>query len=263
MSRSSHLPPRYPFQRKATIHPTHEPISISPPKSTTLEEQPEWLDDLLSDSDSSLKGISLLQSASDSVELVHGLVPKMVLFPSDDEKKSCSEESDCIYGPNSPREKCNIEFSESSVLLALSEYVSQGQMQFSDETCQNSGTSDLGSKGDCYGSDHELNGEYTGKRHPGQRSRARKLEYIAELEKTVNSFEALELEMATKYSTLLQKRVVLSMENSKLKQQMARLQQQKLMVDGEYQILSKEAESLKLGLASSLSRKHRDRKSVV
>ncbi|KMT09004.1 hypothetical protein BVRB_6g137120 isoform B [Beta vulgaris subsp. vulgaris] len=69
--------------------------------------------------------------------------------------------------------------------------------------------------------------------HPGQRSRARKLQYIAKLEKSVNAFQTLESELEFRVSALLQQKAVLSLENNKLKQQMARLQQQKLIMDGD------------------------------
>jgi len=46
--------------------------------------------------------------------------------------------------------------------------------------------------------------------------------------------QALESELAIRISTLLQQKVVLAIENNKLKQQMARLQQQKLIMDGNH-----------------------------
>ncbi|KAI8008146.1 Basic leucine zipper 6 [Camellia lanceoleosa] len=58
-------------------------------------------------------------------------------------------------------------------------------------------------------------------------------------------------ELALRVASLLQQRVALSMENNKLKQQVARLQQEKLIVDGHYQSLRKEVERLKLCLAYS------------
>ena len=173
MFRSSHLPPRYPFQKKVPAYPNYEPSSFSPPKdnepgtrhqksyarSSSLEDQPDWLDDLLSDSDSSSspKGTHYCQSAP-----FHDLVPNTVPWPSDDDKRLCSVEScnrlesQCIYGPHSPRRKCNEEFSEGSARLALSKYVSSSPMQFIDEVSQNSRASDSDLQGDCYYLPNEL-----------------------------------------------------------------------------------------------------------
>ena len=46
--------------------------------------------------------------------------------------------------------------------------------------------------------------------------------------------QALESELAVRISAQLQQKVILAMENNKLKQQMARLQQQKLIMDGKH-----------------------------
>lgn len=270
MPRPSQLPPRCPFQRKANGRPTHEPGALSPPRvnesgirhhkslshSSTLDDQPAWLDDLLNESDSNPRRIFHSRSASDSASLFDGFVPNMMLSSNKNEEHSDSKkggntlESSCVYGPNSPRRRYNTEFSDSSLLLALSDYVSQSPVQCIEDISQSSGT-----RVDC-ASNNELDSEpKTGKRHPGQRSRARKLQYIAELERNVNVLQALESELAIRISTQLQQKVILAMENNKLKQQLARLQQQKLILDGEYQSLRKEAERLKLGLSSSLASK--------
>lgn len=89
--------------------------------------------------------------------------------------------------------------------------------------------------------------------HSGQRSRVRKLQYIAELERTVDVYQTLESELAIRVASLLQLRVALSMENSKLKQQLAKLQQQKLIMDGQHKSLRKEVERMKGGLADSIN----------
>ncbi|KAI5343587.1 hypothetical protein L3X38_011463 [Prunus dulcis] len=92
-------------------------------------------------------------------------------------------------------------------------------------------------------------------RHPGQRSRIRKLQYIAELERTVGVLQTLESELAVKVASLLQQHVALSMENNKLKQQLARLRQGKFIVDSQYQSLKKEIKRLKIGLTNPRNKK--------
>lgn len=270
MSRPSQLPPRCPLLHKKGVDPssvcpravdkssTRHHRSLS--QSSVFEEQPAWLDDLLSDSESNPKGIYHCRSASDSFTLLDGVVPNMVVSGSSNDKEHVEDgnnilESGCIYGPNSPRRRSNVEFSDNTVLLAMSDYVSQSPMQF-EEVPRSCGTSRFDLKDDfCDATTYFSIDAKAGKRHPGQRSRARKLQYIAELERTVSVLETLESELTIRVSTLLQQKVGLSLENNKLKQQMARLQQQKLMKDGEYQTLRKEAERLKLSLANSPSSK--------
>uniref|UniRef100_A0A5B7C6T0 BZIP domain-containing protein n=1 Tax=Davidia involucrata TaxID=16924 RepID=A0A5B7C6T0_DAVIN len=272
MSRQAHLPPRCPFQKKTITLPFNDPVSPtlckdfqlypqhhkSKSQSSILEEQPVWLDDLLSESDSNSKGIFHRRSASDSVTLLDGVVPLPSLTPvNDDENSGSSEtnsefESSCMYGPNSPRRKGKLSFPEKAIVSALSEYVSQNTMQHLDDDLCISGIAQIDSVQDTCGSAGGVNAETKPvKRHSGQRSRVRKLQYIAELEKTVDVFQTLESELAVRVASLLQQRVALSMENSKLKQQMARLQQEKLILDGQYQSLRKEVEKLKFHLAYS------------
>jgi hypothetical protein len=49
-----------------------------------------------------------------------------------------------------------------------------------------------------------------------------------------NTLQTLESELAFKVASMLQKRAALSLENNTLKQQVARLRQEKLIVDGEF-----------------------------
>ncbi|CAO2833052.1 unnamed protein product [Amaranthus hypochondriacus] len=273
MSRSSQLPPRCPLQKKVGVQQSLEPSLIdsrgihksinrhhrSLSQSSLFEEQPAWLDDLLSDSKSTPKGIHHSRSASDSVSLFDGFVPN-ILSVNNNEGYGNLLESGCIYGPNSPRQRSNVDFLDAHALLALSDSVGQGPAQFVEEIPRSCGTRHFDLEEDYRDASNDLYIEAkTGKRHPGQRSRTRKLQYIAELERTVNGFLTLESELAVRVATLRQQKVVLSLENNKLKKEMARLQQQKLMIDGEYQNLRKEAERLKLGLVNyprTTSRRH-------
>ncbi|XP_052186541.1 basic leucine zipper 34 [Diospyros lotus] len=274
MSRQAHLPPRCPFQKRTptrSIHENHDSFSPSPCKyieayprhqksisqGAILEEQPAWLDDLLSDTDTNTKVVHR-RSASDSVTLLDGLIsPNSSVFNEDDDNLSLSEtgsslESACTYGPNSPRRKGKLTLPENAMVSALSEYLSLKPMQCLDGDLCISGVVQCDSLQDTSGSAGEVNNEIkAAKRHSGQRSRVRKLQYIAQLEKTVDALKALESELALKVASLLQQRVALSMENSKLKQQVVRLQQDKLIVDGQYQYLQKEVKRLKIRLAYS------------
>lgn len=272
MSRQASLPPRCPFQKKAIPHQIQEFISPNPQKNTgftprhhksssqssILDDQPAWLDDLLTETDLNSTGMSHRRSASDSVTFLDRFVPLSSLMPCKHENSifngnNCNGlGNDCIYGPNSPRRKGDMHFSENAIVSALSEHISHNQLQYIDGSVCISGCTLSDSNNDCCDTSDDLNPETKAvKRYSGQRSRVRKLQYIAELEKTVNCLQTLEADLAVRVASLLQQRVTLSMENSKLKQQVATLQQEKLILDGEYQSLRREIERLKTNLANS------------
>ncbi|XP_068663234.1 uncharacterized protein At4g06598-like isoform X2 [Aristolochia californica] len=268
MSRQSHLPPRCPFISKSSsshcnsdstlftpsrtgeFHPRHRHSSS---QSSILEEQPSWLDELLSDSESNTKGVFHRRSASDSFALLEGSAtfPPLASFITEDSSvgdggisiemsKAMDKTGDCIgledgcvYGPNSPRRKINVTSSESSIVSALSELVPQrtlgylsGEVSYGYQICQSDAKEDS-PVGAC-DHDHETKAV---KRHSGQRSRARKIQYIAELEKTVNVLEALESDLTAKVASLFQQRILLSVENCTLKKQITSLQKEKMIKD--------------------------------
>lgn len=268
MSRQSLLPPRCPFQKPVVSRPIHDSYPQhhrSPSQGSILGEKPAWLDDLLSDEDADSRGTCLRRSASDSVTLLEGIVDSFSgSSPYNNEAASgggetCSGlESASMYGPNSPRRRGNVTFSENAIASALSEYAFQNPLQYVDGSLCIWGNTPLDSMGNACGSAGELNGETsTVKRQSGQRSRVRKLQYIAELERTINVLQTLESELAFKVASMLQKRVALSLENNTLKQQVARLRQEKLIVDAQHKTLKKEAERLKNKLGSSTNNKFR------
>lgn len=272
MSRQPHLPPRCPFQKKHVSGPIHDPISPpqraesyvrhhkSSSQSSILEDQPAWLDNLLSDPGANSVGIFHRRSASDSVTLLDGIVGSFLdLNPRNNDKnldghEACSGlESSCLYGPNSPRKRSNLTFAGNAIVSALSESALENHLlQYVDESLCISGVI----PSDLNGDTHTLTGEHNAetkmtKRQFGQRSRVRKLQYIAELERTVEYFQTLQADLGARVALLLQQHVSLSMENSKLKQKIARVQQEKLIMEGQYQYLKKEAERLKVSLAIS------------
>ncbi|CAK7325187.1 unnamed protein product [Dovyalis caffra] len=268
MSRQSLLPPRCPFQKHVVSRPVHDSYPQhhrSPSQGSILEEKPAWLDDLLSDEDADSKETCLRRSASDSVTLLDGIVDSFSgLSPYNDEAASDGNEtcsglkSASMYGPNSPRRRGNVTLSENALASALSEYAFQNPLQYVDGSLCISGITPLDSMGNACGSSGEHNSETNAvKRHSGQRSRVRKLQYIAELERTVNVLQTLESELAVKVVSMLQKRASLSLENSTLKQQVARLRQEKLITETQHKALKKEAERLKNKLSCSTNNKFR------
>ncbi|XP_031484994.1 basic leucine zipper 34-like [Nymphaea colorata] len=78
-----------------------------------------------------------------------------------------------------------------------------------------------------------------------QRSRVRKLQYIADLEKSVNALQAEVSTLSPQVAYLDHQRLVLNVDNSALKQRMAALAQDKLFKDAHYEALKKEVQRLR------------------
>lgn len=176
MSRQPHLPPRCPFQKKHVSGPIHDPISPpqraesyvrhhkSSSQSSILEDQPAWLDNLLSDPGANSVGILHRRSASDSVTLLDGIVGSFLdLNPRNDDQnldghEACSGlESSCLYGPNSPRKRSNLTFAGNAIVSALSESALENHLlQYVDESLCISGVI----PSDLNGDTHTLTGEH-------------------------------------------------------------------------------------------------------
>ncbi|KAK9095848.1 hypothetical protein Sjap_021345 [Stephania japonica] len=77
-----------------------------------------------------------------------------------------------------------------------------------------------------------------------QRSRVRKLQYIAELEKNVQSLQAKGSEISAEIDFLEQQNLILSMENKALKQRLDTVAQERLIKYMEHEILEKEIRRL-------------------
>ena len=180
MSRQANLPPRCPFQRKPITRLTHDPTFSNlgndnelPPwhhkffsQSSISDDQPAWFDDLLNDPDSNLKGILHRRSASDPVTLLDGIVEHLPsLQPLKDDENSVSDgvgsglESACMYGPNSPRRRGNLSFSENAIASALSEYASENPLEDLDGSSCIAGINQIDLKNDACGAAGELNAE--------------------------------------------------------------------------------------------------------
>ncbi|ESQ40389.1 hypothetical protein EUTSA_v10014187mg [Eutrema salsugineum] len=274
MSRPGQLPPRCPIPKKMSLNPVADTYysSSSPIESyigqynsstqdSTLDDQPAWLDELLHEkTDGMLTGGGpLRRSASDSVVLLGDISANFSGFnQSEDEESLTSEacgelESACVYGPNSPRARNNSSFSNNPIASAFSDFASQKPPQNPDDTVKGINSPPVAEN--ACGS----MGVPNAKRNPGQRSRVRKLQYIAELERRVSMLQTVEADLSVRVASLLQTRATLSLENSQLKQQMAILKQDKLIREGEYQLLKKEAQILKSGLGNLGSNNNNNR----
>lgn len=78
-----------------------------------------------------------------------------------------------------------------------------------------------------------------------QRSRVRKLQYIAELERNVQGLQAEGSEVSAELEFLNQQNLILSMENKALKQRLESLAQEKLIKHLEHEVLEREISRLR------------------
>lgn len=82
-------------------------------------------------------------------------------------------------------------------------------------------------------------------RQSAQRSRVRKLQYISELERSVNSLQTEVSTLSPRVAYLDHQRLVLNVDNSALKQRIAALAQDKIFKDAHQEALKKELERLR------------------
>ncbi|KAK8948138.1 hypothetical protein KSP40_PGU010618 [Platanthera guangdongensis] len=235
MSRPSHLPPRCPDKILLGDDQLLPELFRYPSMDSLLEEHPSWLDELLADSDtSSLHGQCHRRSASDSLTI-------------------SGVEEGCVYGPNSPRERSKLTSSESAIVNALLETVPRNKLAYAEI----SGGSRIYEQDEEGNFEAEHEAEKSSRRRSGQRSRVRKLQYISDLQKTVEALQTMGAELAANIACFFQQRVSLSLENKSLRKQISVLLHEKIIKDGEHQYLQREAERLKM-----ISRRHRRSKSI-
>ncbi|GJN21247.1 hypothetical protein PR202_gb08708 [Eleusine coracana subsp. coracana] len=280
MSRSPHLPPRCPPLGPQLTRRDDSLFTQScrfPSGDPFFNKPPCWFDDLLADSGKSSNLTPLRRACSDSDAILDALstfqspiysIEEGDLFSGAEEdladaikgvENSSVVEVSCVYGPNSPRQKSRLTTSESSMVNAVLENVPSNPLQYltieassgvnGNMASGNADTSDAFSYPDQ---------EKSFKRRSGQRSRVRKLQYIAELERTVDSLQSMGADLAVRVASLFQLRTALSMENNQLKIQISSLQHAKLIKDGQTQALKNEAERLK-----QMSGRHRRSRSVT
>ncbi|XP_078441335.1 bZIP protein [Wolffia australiana] len=265
----SRRPPRCPFQNKAAFSRAADvnlfeggaKLHRYPSQESYFDEQPLWVDDLLGESEMSPRG-ALRRAASDPVAILDaisngfreadsnqadGLSCRLAEDFHDSEEVRDGFEGSCVYGPNSPRHKLNLSQSESAIVSALWENVPQFPFQCAGSIVP--GVAEVNHPAQSFGNPPLPTGDFAAerasRRHYGQRSRVRKLQYIAELERTVSVFQTLEADLAAKVASLFQRRAVLYEENNSLKQRIASLRKEKMIKDGQHQFLKNELKRMK------------------
>lgn len=227
-----------------------------PSMDSLLEEHPSWLDDLLTDSDTSPQGRFHRRSASDSQTIFHQhaslntttlctALPNVAIYETQEGSGSMhgsGVEANCVYGPNSPRQRSKLTNSESEIVNALLVNAPCSKLQYPEI----SGGSRIYERDQEEHACAEPEPENSSRRRSGQRSRVRKLQYISDLQKTVEALQTMRAELAAKVASLFQQRVALSLENKSVRKQIAILLHEKITKEGEHQCLKNEAEVLKM-----------------
>uniref|UniRef100_A0ACD5YNR2 Uncharacterized protein n=1 Tax=Avena sativa TaxID=4498 RepID=A0ACD5YNR2_AVESA len=280
MSRSPHLPPRCPPLGPQITRRDDSLFTQScrfPSEDPFFGEPPCWLDDLLADSGKTPNLPPLRRACSDSDAILDALTTfqnpilpiEGYVQPAGDTRDSLDAaaggesgsgvEGSCVYGPNSPRQKSRLTSSESSMVNAVLENVPSNPLQYltNDPSFSLHGNVTNGT-GDGYDDVNHLDQDKSFKRRSGQRSRVRKLQYIADLERTVHSLQDMGADLAIRVASHFQLRNALSTENKQLRRQIDSLQKAKLIKDGQTLFLKKETERLK-----QISARHRRSRSVT
>ncbi|KAL5668384.1 hypothetical protein ACJX0J_020605, partial [Zea mays] len=254
MSRSPHLPPRCPPLGPQITRRDDGMFTQScrfPSGDTFIGEPPCWLDDLLEDSGKAPKLPPLRRACSDSDAILDALSTfQSPIYPIEecdlnsggeaedllggvegDESGSVVEAS-CFYGPNSPRQKSRLTTSESSMVNAVLENVPGNPLQYlTIDACSDVNGNVANVTADACDAFGHPDQDKSFKRRSGQRSRVRKLQYIAELERTVESLQNIGADLAVRMSSLFHLHNALSMENKQLRIHISSLQQAKLIKD--------------------------------
>ncbi|RAL44931.1 unnamed protein product [Cuscuta campestris] len=234
-------------------------------ESFLMDEQPSWLDDLLNEPDSPVHKGGHRRSSSDSfasfansgyIVQGHNKFPNMLPIPSwgpqfdyhgDGYGSGIHRSRTKDISPNkithpsgipSPREIVAHQKSESSYSPQES---NMGNVNLdvleSHPNGTNSSVENESSEAKISASETDMK---RAKQQFAQRSRVRKLQYIAELERIVHSLQVGGFEASAQLEFMNQQNLILSMENKALKQRLESLAQEHLIKYLEHEVLERE-----------------------
>ncbi|KAM7495063.1 hypothetical protein LguiB_029672 [Lonicera macranthoides] len=256
------LPPKVPNMPPPTNWPDishHQRIpsmdTLTPPPNTTTQT-PSWVDEFL-DFSSTKRG-SHRRSASDSIAFleVPGGSRSAMEFDRFDEEQFMSMfiVDDGAVGPggstpsspsdhNSMSDQDNRQVGESDQLLMQQQLKSEGGGEVQ-SSCGSDGQLTPNSSDDKIFDPKRIK-RILANRQSAQRSRVRKLQYISELERSVNSLQTEVSVLSPRVAFLDHQRLVLNVDNSVLKQRIAALAQDKLFKDAHQEAMKREIERLR------------------
>ncbi|XP_022922718.1 uncharacterized protein At4g06598-like isoform X2 [Cucurbita moschata] len=217
-------------------------------ESILIEEQPSWLDDLLNEPETPVRRVGHRRSSSDSFAYTDAANVNFDSITQEDFKYAnaipghswLSQEFD---HQRDARE--NIVIHTSGPLSAPQEADGLPSTASEKQDPVESGSHDPKvsserkdvSHGKSSSSDTE---NKRAKQQFAQRSRVRKLQYIAELERKVQALQAEGSEVSAELEFLNQQHLILSMENNALKQRLENLAQEQLIKYLEQEVLERE-----------------------
>ncbi|KAD7117287.1 hypothetical protein E3N88_04555 [Mikania micrantha] len=236
------LPPKVPQNWPENF--THQkPPSTDhlPPPSTTTQMDPSWVDEFL-DFSSTKRGTHR-RSVSDSAAFLD--IPLMA-------NESCRKSSAPGSGTAGGSGGVTTEFDRFDEEQFMSMFIDDETGTGPAVSCSNpSSPSDHNSLNEQQQqieeeeSSWKSEGRILANRQSAQRSRVRKLQYISELERSVNSLQAEVSVLSPRVAYLDHQRLVLNVDNSVLKQRIAALSQDKIFKDAHQEALKGEIERLK------------------
>ncbi|XP_020554123.1 uncharacterized protein At4g06598-like isoform X2 [Sesamum indicum] len=215
-------------------------------ESFLIEEQPSWLDDLLNESETLIHRGHHRRSASDSYAYLGEAAetlniseePKYVNANVGTSTRSQNllhykdvDSNSTETKTNSLAEKNNQELEEVVSTLAVE--------QSRDETS----SQNLEGSADKTGASQKSSGSKDSKRakqHNAHRSRVRKLQYIAHLERTVQILKAEGSEVSAELEFIEQQNMILNMENRALRQRLESISQEQIIKHWEQGMLERE-----------------------
>ncbi|KAL8234545.1 hypothetical protein R6Q59_020645 [Mikania micrantha] len=208
-------------------------------ESLVLEEQPSWLDDLLDEPETPVKR-GHRRSSSDSFTYIEAANASI---------QHAAQVKNRLRNLNSPLSWASQEFDlcKQSPLVKNENYMwVSPQNTLNSTSSQNRAKLITTKKQDVVDSckqDARASSETDTKRSKqqfAQRSRVRKLQYIAELERNVQALQAEGCEVSGELKFLNQKSLILTMENKALKQRLENLAQEQLIKYLEHEVLERE-----------------------
>ncbi|XP_008786512.1 uncharacterized protein At4g06598-like isoform X2 [Phoenix dactylifera] len=254
-------------------------------ESFLIEEQPSWLDDLLNEPETPVKRGAHRRSTSDSFAYLDGanIYANMETLAQEEGRQQgiSSQPSwgvqdfDCLkdarhasyyteansFGRSQNRgwEALNMVNCTSGAPLAKDEMVHPGSTSVLREA--DAATSNVTEKEeqeqspkDSKGTSERKEGSYAKqsdvdpkrvKQQFAQRSRVRKLQYIAELERNVQALQAERMEVSAELQFLDQQNLILNLENKALKQRLDSLAQEHLIKSLQKEMLEREIARLR------------------
>ncbi|KAL4588456.1 hypothetical protein LXL04_001346 [Taraxacum kok-saghyz] len=276
------LPPKSPFPSITPFYPDYTPTTAkgipkyrdgkvnshhqrTSSESLAIEEQPYWLDELLDEPEtpvrrghrrSSSDSFTYIEAANANIQHAAQIEYRLRNLNSQSQSQSHSppswgsqdfdlykearnasfyvEHNPIIKNKNRGWDSANSSQEVNKIVSPTSE------KKDTTESCIDAHSDSSNTKGSISETDTKR-----AKQQFAQRSRVRKLQYIAELERNVQALQAEGSEVSAELKFLNQRSLILNMENKSLKQRLENLAQEQLIKYLEHEVLEREISRLR------------------